>query len=124
MNPNAVYAFAFNLTKQSNNDINRIKFWFKAVVKSVPRAPIIFIGTNLKLVLREKEKEELERTKFKVSKLLSEPYTDFQVPESEKVSFFPIENSNPFSKTLFEIHERLISFAKKDTFLANKIRLS
>eukprot|EP00924_Labyrinthula_sp_SR-Ha-C_P002245 maker-scaffold_19-snap-gene-5.52-mRNA-1 protein AED:0.18 eAED:0.18 QI:0/0.5/0/0.66/0/0.66/3/0/562 len=119
MNPNAVYVLLFNLTKQNNKDMHRLKFWLKSVVKNAPRAPIVLIGTYLKLFLRKNEKEELEKTELKVFKLVSETFTDFQVPKNEKIIFFPIENSNPSSKTLSEIHEKLKSFAKEDTFFTN-----
>eukprot|EP00924_Labyrinthula_sp_SR-Ha-C_P008647 maker-scaffold_37-snap-gene-2.6-mRNA-1 protein AED:0.21 eAED:0.21 QI:0/0.5/0/0.66/1/0.66/3/0/618 len=121
MNPNAVYVLVFNLTKINNKDMNRLKFWLKSVVKNAPRAPIILIGTYLKLFLRKNKKEELEKTELKVFKLVSETFADFQVPKNEKISFFPIENSNPSSKTLSEIHEKLKSFAKKDTFFTNYV---
>eukprot|EP00924_Labyrinthula_sp_SR-Ha-C_P009662 snap_masked-scaffold_22-processed-gene-2.13-mRNA-1 protein AED:1.00 eAED:1.00 QI:0/0/0/0/1/1/8/0/486 len=88
MNPNAVYVLVFNLTKQNKEDINRLKFSLKSVVKNAPKAPIIFIVTYLKLFLRENKKEELEKTELKVFELVSETYTDFQVPKSEKISFF------------------------------------
>eukprot|EP00924_Labyrinthula_sp_SR-Ha-C_P006200 maker-scaffold_63-snap-gene-0.12-mRNA-1 protein AED:0.21 eAED:0.21 QI:0/0.5/0/0.66/1/1/3/0/611 len=117
MNPNAVYVLVFNLTKQNNTDMNRLKFWLKSVVKNAARAPIILIGTYLKLFLKKNEKEELERTELKVFKLVSETFTDFQVPKNEEISFFPIENSNPSSNTISEIHEKLKSFTKEDTFL-------
>eukprot|EP00924_Labyrinthula_sp_SR-Ha-C_P013131 snap_masked-scaffold_12-processed-gene-10.27-mRNA-1 protein AED:1.00 eAED:1.00 QI:0/0/0/0/1/1/6/0/640 len=106
MNPNAVYVLVFNLTKQNNEDMNRLKFWLNSVVKNARRAPIIFIGTYLKLFLRKNKKEELEKTEIKLFKLVSETFTDFQ-------------NSNPSSKTLSEIHEKLKSFAKEDTFFTN-----
>eukprot|EP00924_Labyrinthula_sp_SR-Ha-C_P008649 maker-scaffold_37-snap-gene-2.5-mRNA-1 protein AED:0.22 eAED:0.22 QI:0/0.5/0/0.66/1/1/3/0/618 len=121
MNPNAVYVLVFNLAKQNNKDMNRLKFWLKSVVKNAPRAPIILIGTCLKLFLRKNKKEELEKTELKVFKLVSETFTDFQVPKNEKISFFPIENSNPSSKTIYEIHEKLKSFATKDSFFTNYV---
>eukprot|EP00924_Labyrinthula_sp_SR-Ha-C_P009780 snap_masked-scaffold_22-processed-gene-5.32-mRNA-1 protein AED:1.00 eAED:1.00 QI:0/0/0/0/1/1/2/0/245 len=121
MNPNAVYVLIFKLTKQSREDMNRLKFWLKSVVKNAPKAPIIFIVTYLKLFLRKNKKEELEKTELKVFELVSETYTDFQVPKSEKISFFPIENSNPSSKTLFKIHEKLKRFVKEDTFFSNYV---
>eukprot|EP00924_Labyrinthula_sp_SR-Ha-C_P006608 snap_masked-scaffold_38-processed-gene-2.67-mRNA-1 protein AED:1.00 eAED:1.00 QI:0/0/0/0/1/1/4/0/650 len=121
MNPNAVYVLVFNLTKQNNKDMNRLKFWLNSVVKNARRAPIIFIGTYLKLFLRKNKKEELEKTEIKLFKLVSETFTDFQVPKNEKISFFPIENSNPSSKTISEIHEKLRRFAKEDVFFTNYV---
>eukprot|EP00924_Labyrinthula_sp_SR-Ha-C_P006209 snap_masked-scaffold_63-processed-gene-0.33-mRNA-1 protein AED:1.00 eAED:1.00 QI:0/0/0/0/1/1/2/0/523 len=121
MNPNAVYVLVFNLTKQNNKDMNRLKFWLISVVKNAPKAPIILIGTYLKLFFRKNKKQELEKTELKVFKLVSETFTDFQVPENEKISFFPIENSNPSSKTISEIHEKLKSFAEEDVFLTNYV---
>eukprot|EP00924_Labyrinthula_sp_SR-Ha-C_P004857 maker-scaffold_1-snap-gene-14.1-mRNA-1 protein AED:0.21 eAED:0.21 QI:0/0.5/0/0.66/1/0.66/3/0/618 len=121
MNPNAVYVLVFNLTKQNNKDMNRLKFWLKSVVKNAPRAPIVLIGTYLKLFLRKNKKEELEKTELKVFKLVSETFTDFQVPKNEKINLFPIENSNPSSKTISEIHEKLKSFAKEDEFFINYV---
>eukprot|EP00924_Labyrinthula_sp_SR-Ha-C_P016312 maker-scaffold_73-snap-gene-0.2-mRNA-1 protein AED:0.21 eAED:0.21 QI:0/0.5/0/0.66/1/1/3/0/618 len=121
MNPNAIYVLVFNLTKQNNKDMNRLKFWLKSVVKNAPRAPVILIGTYLEPFLRKNEKEELEKIELKVFKLVSETFTDFQVPKNEKISFFPIENSNPSSKTISEIHEKLKSFAKEDTFFTNYV---
>eukprot|EP00924_Labyrinthula_sp_SR-Ha-C_P016315 snap_masked-scaffold_73-processed-gene-0.13-mRNA-1 protein AED:1.00 eAED:1.00 QI:0/0/0/0/1/1/3/0/618 len=121
MNPNAVYVLLFNLTKQNNKDMHRLKFWLKSVVKNAPRAPVILIGTYLEPFLRKNEKEELEKIELKVFKLVSETFTDFQLPENEKISFFPIENSNPSSKTISEIHEKLKSFAKEDTFFTNYV---
>eukprot|EP00924_Labyrinthula_sp_SR-Ha-C_P006203 maker-scaffold_63-snap-gene-0.13-mRNA-1 protein AED:0.24 eAED:0.24 QI:0/0.33/0/0.75/1/1/4/0/654 len=121
MNQNAVYVVVFNLTKQNNKDMNRLKFWLKSVVKNAPRAPIILIGTYFKLFLKKNEKHELEKTELKVFKLVSEAFTDFQVPKNEKNSFFPIENSNPSSKTLSEIHDKLKSFAEEDTFFTNYV---
>eukprot|EP00924_Labyrinthula_sp_SR-Ha-C_P002285 maker-scaffold_19-snap-gene-6.6-mRNA-1 protein AED:0.21 eAED:0.21 QI:5/0.5/0/0.66/0/0/3/0/629 len=121
MNPNAVYVLLFNLTKQNNKDMHRLKFWLKSVVKNAPRAPVILIGTYLEPFLRKNEKEELEKIELKVFKLVSETFTDFQVPKNEKISFFPIENSNPSSKTLSEIHEKLKSFAKEDVFFTNYV---
>eukprot|EP00924_Labyrinthula_sp_SR-Ha-C_P001523 snap_masked-scaffold_18-processed-gene-0.22-mRNA-1 protein AED:1.00 eAED:1.00 QI:0/0/0/0/1/1/3/0/611 len=121
MNPNAVYILVFNLTKQSNEDMNRLKFWLKSVVKNATRAPVIFIGTYLKQFLSKNKKKELEKTELKVFKFISKIFTDFQVPKNEKISFFPIENSNPSSKTISEIHEKLKSSAKEDTFLTNYV---
>eukprot|EP00924_Labyrinthula_sp_SR-Ha-C_P006195 snap_masked-scaffold_63-processed-gene-0.38-mRNA-1 protein AED:0.23 eAED:0.23 QI:0/0.33/0/0.5/1/1/4/0/647 len=116
MNPNAVYVVVFNLTKQNNKDMNRLKLWLKSVVKNAPRAPIILIGTYLKLFLRKNKKEELEKTELKVFKLVSETFADFQVIKIEKISFFPIENSNPSSRTISEIHKELKRFAEADIF--------
>eukprot|EP00924_Labyrinthula_sp_SR-Ha-C_P008328 snap_masked-scaffold_11-processed-gene-9.8-mRNA-1 protein AED:1.00 eAED:1.00 QI:0/0/0/0/1/1/2/0/319 len=76
--------------------MNILKFWLESIVTNDRRIPIIFIGTNLKLFPRENKKEELEKTEFK--------------------------NSNPSSKTITEIYEKLKRFAKEDIFFRKYVK--
>eukprot|EP00924_Labyrinthula_sp_SR-Ha-C_P005310 snap_masked-scaffold_1-processed-gene-27.32-mRNA-1 protein AED:1.00 eAED:1.00 QI:0/0/0/0/1/1/6/0/690 len=117
MNPNAVYIIVFNLTKQNDEDMNRLKFWLKSIVKNAPISPILFIGTYLKLFLR-KNNQELKKIEQRILNYVSETSEDFQVPKNNSIRFFPIENSNPSTGTLAKIHKELKYFAN-DGDLAN-----
>eukprot|EP00924_Labyrinthula_sp_SR-Ha-C_P005775 snap_masked-scaffold_14-processed-gene-4.36-mRNA-1 protein AED:1.00 eAED:1.00 QI:0/0/0/0/1/1/2/0/526 len=112
MNQNAVYVLVFDLTKLTERDINRLRFWLNSVEKNAPKAPIIFIGTHLKLFLRKNRKKVLEKVSLKLFKVLSRNTKDFALNRTEHVHFFPIENSNPSDKTISKVHKKLKYLSK------------
>eukprot|EP00924_Labyrinthula_sp_SR-Ha-C_P005609 snap_masked-scaffold_92-processed-gene-0.24-mRNA-1 protein AED:1.00 eAED:1.00 QI:0/0/0/0/1/1/2/0/183 len=48
MNSNSLYFIVFNMTKISQNELFRLKFWCESILKNTKRAPVIFIGTYLR----------------------------------------------------------------------------
>eukprot|EP00924_Labyrinthula_sp_SR-Ha-C_P000274 snap_masked-scaffold_25-processed-gene-2.20-mRNA-1 protein AED:1.00 eAED:1.00 QI:0/0/0/0/1/1/3/0/402 len=124
MNTNSLYFLVFNMTKISQNDLFRLKFWCESILKNTGKAPVIFIGTYLKRYKRKNIKDSnLEIIQNKFQEFVKSLSSELNILKNDLNTFFPIENSKQGSQELKDIKDKIKSLVSgaaginKETFL-------
>eukprot|EP00924_Labyrinthula_sp_SR-Ha-C_P000369 snap_masked-scaffold_25-processed-gene-4.23-mRNA-1 protein AED:1.00 eAED:1.00 QI:0/0/0/0/1/1/8/0/784 len=124
MNSNSLYFIVFNMTKISQNDLFRLKFWCESILRNTEKAPVIFIGTYLKRYKRKNVQDRnLERIQKKLQDFVENLSSELNILKNDMNIFFPIENSKLESLEKKDIKDKIISLVsgaagiKKENFL-------
>eukprot|EP00924_Labyrinthula_sp_SR-Ha-C_P012340 snap_masked-scaffold_10-processed-gene-3.6-mRNA-1 protein AED:0.34 eAED:1.00 QI:0/0/0/0.33/1/1/3/0/645 len=128
MNTNSLYFLVFNMTKISQNDLFRLKFWCESILKNTEKAPVIFIGTYLKRYKRKNNDTNLEKIQNKLQNFVENLSSELNILKNDLNIFFPIENSKLESQEKKDIKDKIKSLVsgaagiKKEDFLNFRIR--
>eukprot|EP00924_Labyrinthula_sp_SR-Ha-C_P011872 snap_masked-scaffold_76-processed-gene-0.20-mRNA-1 protein AED:1.00 eAED:1.00 QI:0/0/0/0/1/1/3/0/629 len=129
MNSNSLYFLVFNMTKISQNDLFRLKFWCESILKNAEKAPVIFIGTYLKRYKIKNVKDiNLEKIQNTLRNFVENLSSELNILENDMNIFFPIENSKLDSQEKKEIKDKMKSLVSgaaginKENFLNFEIR--
>eukprot|EP00924_Labyrinthula_sp_SR-Ha-C_P000320 snap_masked-scaffold_25-processed-gene-3.36-mRNA-1 protein AED:1.00 eAED:1.00 QI:0/0/0/0/1/1/2/0/609 len=129
MNSNSLYFLVFNMTKISQNDLFRLKFWCESILRNTEKAPVIFIGTYLKRYNRKNIKDtNLEIIQNKLQDVVKSLSSELNILENDMNIFFPIENSKLDSQEKKDIKDKIKSLVSgaaginKENFLNFKMR--
>eukprot|EP00924_Labyrinthula_sp_SR-Ha-C_P012291 snap_masked-scaffold_10-processed-gene-2.22-mRNA-1 protein AED:1.00 eAED:1.00 QI:0/0/0/0/1/1/8/0/657 len=129
MNSNSLYFIVFNMTKISQNDLFRLKFWCESILKNTEKAPVILIGTYLRRYKRKHIKDtNLEGIQNKLQNFVGSLSSELNILKNYMNIFFPIENSNLVSQEKKDIKDKIRSLVsgasgiKKEDFLNFRIR--
>eukprot|EP00924_Labyrinthula_sp_SR-Ha-C_P012312 snap_masked-scaffold_10-processed-gene-2.44-mRNA-1 protein AED:1.00 eAED:1.00 QI:0/0/0/0/1/1/9/0/777 len=110
MNSNSLYFVVFNMTKISQNDLFRLKFWCESILKNAEKAPVIFIGTYLKRYKRKNIKDtKLEIIQNKLQNFVKNLSSALNILKNDMNIFFPIENSKLDSQEKKDIKDKIKS---------------
>eukprot|EP00924_Labyrinthula_sp_SR-Ha-C_P000339 snap_masked-scaffold_25-processed-gene-3.2-mRNA-1 protein AED:1.00 eAED:1.00 QI:0/0/0/0/1/1/3/0/649 len=127
MNSNSLYFIVFNMTKISQNDLFRLKFWCESILRNTEKAPVIFIGTYLKRYKRNNDDTNLEKIQNKLQNFVENLSSELNILKNDLNSFFPIENSKLDSQEKKDIKDKIKSLVSgaaeinKENFLNFKI---
>eukprot|EP00924_Labyrinthula_sp_SR-Ha-C_P011572 snap_masked-scaffold_17-processed-gene-1.30-mRNA-1 protein AED:1.00 eAED:1.00 QI:0/0/0/0/1/1/2/0/371 len=117
------------MTKISENDLFRLKFWCESILRNTEKVPVIFIGTYLKRYKRKNtEDTNLEIIQNTLQDFVENLSSELNILKNDMNIFFPIENSKLDSqekKDIKDIIKSLVSGAagiKKENFLNFKMR--
>eukprot|EP00924_Labyrinthula_sp_SR-Ha-C_P000025 snap_masked-scaffold_119-processed-gene-0.5-mRNA-1 protein AED:1.00 eAED:1.00 QI:0/0/0/0/1/1/3/0/642 len=128
MNSNSLYFVVFNMTKISQNDLYRLKFWCESILKNTEKAPVIFIGTYLKRYKRKNIKDtNLEGIQNKLQNFVENLSSELNILKNDMNIFFPIENSKLDSQEKKDIKDKIKSLVSgaaginKESFLNFRI---
>eukprot|EP00924_Labyrinthula_sp_SR-Ha-C_P012327 snap_masked-scaffold_10-processed-gene-3.15-mRNA-1 protein AED:1.00 eAED:1.00 QI:0/0/0/0/1/1/3/0/650 len=128
MNSNSLYFLVFNMTKISQNDLFRLKFWCESILKNTEKAPVIFVGTYLKRYKRKNvEDTNLEIIQNKLQNFVKSLSSELNILKNDMNIFFPIENSKLESQEKKDIKDKIKSLVsgaagiKKENFLNFRI---
>eukprot|EP00924_Labyrinthula_sp_SR-Ha-C_P010636 snap_masked-scaffold_112-processed-gene-0.10-mRNA-1 protein AED:1.00 eAED:1.00 QI:0/0/0/0/1/1/3/0/602 len=128
MNSNSLYFIVFNMTKISQNDLFRLKFWCESILKNTEKAPVIFVGTHLKRYKRKNvEDTNLERIQKELQNFVKSLSSELNILKNDMNIFFPIENSKLESQEKNDIKDKIKSLVsgtagiKKENFLNFRI---
>eukprot|EP00924_Labyrinthula_sp_SR-Ha-C_P000226 snap_masked-scaffold_25-processed-gene-0.31-mRNA-1 protein AED:1.00 eAED:1.00 QI:0/0/0/0/1/1/3/0/647 len=128
MNTNALYFLVFNMTKISEYDLFRLKFWCESILRNTEKAPVIFIGTYLRRYKRKNIKDiNLEIIQNKLQNFVESLSSELNILKNELNIFFPIENSKLESQEKKDIKDKIKSLVsgtaviKKESFLNFRI---
>eukprot|EP00924_Labyrinthula_sp_SR-Ha-C_P012292 snap_masked-scaffold_10-processed-gene-2.25-mRNA-1 protein AED:1.00 eAED:1.00 QI:0/0/0/0/1/1/3/0/646 len=124
MNSNSLYFLVFNMTKISQIDLFRLKFWCESILKNTEKAPVIFIGTYLRRYKKKNIKDiNLERIQNKFQNFVESLSSELNILKNDLNIFFPIENSKLNSQEKKDIKDKIKSLVsgtagiKKENFL-------
>eukprot|EP00924_Labyrinthula_sp_SR-Ha-C_P010162 snap_masked-scaffold_66-processed-gene-0.16-mRNA-1 protein AED:0.38 eAED:1.00 QI:0/0/0/0.12/1/1/8/0/794 len=110
MNSNSLYFVVFNMTKISQNDLFRLKFWCESILKNTEKAPVIFIGTYLKRYKRKNTEDiNLEIIQNKLQNFVENLSSELNILKNDLNIFFPIENSKLESQEKNDIKDKIKS---------------
>eukprot|EP00924_Labyrinthula_sp_SR-Ha-C_P012254 snap_masked-scaffold_10-processed-gene-1.30-mRNA-1 protein AED:1.00 eAED:1.00 QI:0/0/0/0/1/1/3/0/673 len=110
MNSNSLYFLVFNMTKISQNDLFRLKFWCESILKNTEKAPVIFIGTYLRRYKRKNLKDtNLEGIQNKLQNFVNSLSSELNILKNDLNIFFPVENSNLVSQEKKDIKDKVRS---------------
>eukprot|EP00924_Labyrinthula_sp_SR-Ha-C_P012290 snap_masked-scaffold_10-processed-gene-2.29-mRNA-1 protein AED:1.00 eAED:1.00 QI:0/0/0/0/1/1/8/0/788 len=110
MNSNSLYFLVFNMTKISQNDLFRLKFWCESILRNTEKAPVIFVGTYLKRYKRKHIKDtNLERIQNKLQDFVENLSSELNILKNYMNIFFPIENSKLDSQEKKDIKDKIKS---------------
>eukprot|EP00924_Labyrinthula_sp_SR-Ha-C_P000368 snap_masked-scaffold_25-processed-gene-4.40-mRNA-1 protein AED:1.00 eAED:1.00 QI:0/0/0/0/1/1/8/0/810 len=128
MNSNSLYFLVFNMTKISENDLFRSKFWCESILRNTEKAPVIFIGTHLKRYKRKNaEDRNLEKIQNKLQDFVENLSSELNIMKNDMNIFFPIENSKLDSQEKKNIKDKIKSIVSgaaginKENFLNFRI---
>eukprot|EP00924_Labyrinthula_sp_SR-Ha-C_P006402 snap_masked-scaffold_57-processed-gene-0.49-mRNA-1 protein AED:1.00 eAED:1.00 QI:0/0/0/0/1/1/8/0/819 len=128
MNSNSLYFLVFNMTKISQNDLFRLKFWCESILKNTEKAPVIFIGTYLKRYKKKNvEDTNLEKLQKKLQDFVKSLSSELNIMKNDMNIFFPIENSKLDSQEKKNIKDKIKSLVSgaaginKENFLNFRI---
>eukprot|EP00924_Labyrinthula_sp_SR-Ha-C_P015751 snap_masked-scaffold_4-processed-gene-8.21-mRNA-1 protein AED:1.00 eAED:1.00 QI:0/0/0/0/1/1/3/0/637 len=93
MKEKALYLVVFNLTKLTEKDIFRLKFWCESILRSAPKAPVVFIGTFLYTFLKKNGEGGLQEVNETIEKVISKLLKEINVVRNYGTVFFPVENA-------------------------------
>eukprot|EP00924_Labyrinthula_sp_SR-Ha-C_P012233 snap_masked-scaffold_10-processed-gene-0.57-mRNA-1 protein AED:1.00 eAED:1.00 QI:0/0/0/0/1/1/5/0/554 len=129
MNSNSLYFIVFNMTKISQNDLFRLKFWCESILKNAEKAPVIFIGTYLRRYKRKNIKDtNLEIIQNTLQNFVENLSSELNILKNDMNIFFPIENSKLDSQEKKDIKDKIKSLVsgaagiRKKKLLSFKIR--
>eukprot|EP00924_Labyrinthula_sp_SR-Ha-C_P000257 snap_masked-scaffold_25-processed-gene-1.24-mRNA-1 protein AED:1.00 eAED:1.00 QI:0/0/0/0/1/1/8/0/814 len=123
MNSNSLYFLVFNMTKISEYDLYRLKFWCESILRNTEKAPVIFIGTYLKRYKRKNDDTNLEKIQNKLQDFVENLSSELNMLKNDMNIFFPIENSKLDSQEKKDIKDKIKSLVsgaagiKKENFL-------
>eukprot|EP00924_Labyrinthula_sp_SR-Ha-C_P006403 snap_masked-scaffold_57-processed-gene-0.31-mRNA-1 protein AED:1.00 eAED:1.00 QI:0/0/0/0/1/1/8/0/810 len=110
MNSNSLYFIVFNMTKISQNELFRLKFWCESILRNTEKAPIIFIGTYLRRYNRKNIKDtNLERIQKELQNFVKSLSSELNILKNDMNIFFPIENSKLDSQEKQDIKDKIKS---------------
>eukprot|EP00924_Labyrinthula_sp_SR-Ha-C_P006450 snap_masked-scaffold_57-processed-gene-1.56-mRNA-1 protein AED:1.00 eAED:1.00 QI:0/0/0/0/1/1/2/0/524 len=110
MNTNSLYFLVFNMTKISQNDLFRLKFWCESILRNTEKAPVIFIGTYLRRYNRKNIKDtNLEKIQNKLQNFVENLSSELNILKNDLNIFFPIENSKLDSQEKKDIKDKIKS---------------
>eukprot|EP00924_Labyrinthula_sp_SR-Ha-C_P006380 maker-scaffold_57-snap-gene-0.5-mRNA-1 protein AED:0.30 eAED:0.78 QI:55/0.42/0.37/0.62/1/1/8/0/794 len=110
MNSNSLYFLVFNMTKISQNDLLRLKFWCESILKNTKRAPVIFIGTYLRRYKKKNvEDTNLETIHSILQNFVESLSSELNILKNDMNIFFPIENSKLESQEKNDIKDKIKS---------------
>eukprot|EP00924_Labyrinthula_sp_SR-Ha-C_P000225 snap_masked-scaffold_25-processed-gene-0.26-mRNA-1 protein AED:1.00 eAED:1.00 QI:0/0/0/0/1/1/3/0/647 len=128
MNSNSLYFLVFNMTKISEYDLFRLKFWCESILRNTEKAPVIFIGTYLRRYKRKNIKDtNLEIIQNKLQNFVESLSSELNILKNDMNIFFPIENSNLDSQEKKDIKDKIKSLVSgaarinKENFLNFRI---
>eukprot|EP00924_Labyrinthula_sp_SR-Ha-C_P006453 snap_masked-scaffold_57-processed-gene-1.10-mRNA-1 protein AED:1.00 eAED:1.00 QI:0/0/0/0/1/1/2/0/273 len=128
MNSNSLYFLVFNMTKISQNDLFRLKFWCESILKNTEKAPVIFIGTYLRRYNRKNIKDtNLERIQKELQNFVKSLSSELNILKNDMNIFFPIENAKLDSQEKKDIKDKIKSLVSgaaginKENFLNFRI---
>eukprot|EP00924_Labyrinthula_sp_SR-Ha-C_P012213 snap_masked-scaffold_10-processed-gene-0.55-mRNA-1 protein AED:1.00 eAED:1.00 QI:0/0/0/0/1/1/3/0/644 len=128
MNSNSLYFLVFNMTKISQNDLFRLKFWCESILRNAEKAPVIFIGTYLKRYNRKNIKDtNLEKIQNKLQEFVKNLSSELNILKNDMNIFFPIENSKLDSQEKNDVKDKIKSLVSgaaginKENFLNFRI---
>eukprot|EP00924_Labyrinthula_sp_SR-Ha-C_P012211 snap_masked-scaffold_10-processed-gene-0.39-mRNA-1 protein AED:1.00 eAED:1.00 QI:0/0/0/0/1/1/3/0/646 len=128
MNSYSLYFLVFNMTKISQNDLFRLKFWCESILKNTEKAPVIFIGTYLRRYKRKNIKDtKLEIIQNKLQEFVKNLSSELNILKNDMNIFFPIENSKIDSQEKKDIKDKIKSLVSgaaginKENFINFKI---
>eukprot|EP00924_Labyrinthula_sp_SR-Ha-C_P011975 snap_masked-scaffold_26-processed-gene-0.42-mRNA-1 protein AED:1.00 eAED:1.00 QI:0/0/0/0/1/1/3/0/638 len=132
MHSNALYFLVFNMSKATENDLQRMKFWCDSISRNAPEGKIVCIGTFLEKYKRKNSKDvNLEEINKKITKFLSPFSKNLYLLENEEKCFFPIENAEGVnSKEIKQIKNKVTSIVSgasgvdRKGFLTFKVKTS
>eukprot|EP00924_Labyrinthula_sp_SR-Ha-C_P012293 snap_masked-scaffold_10-processed-gene-2.15-mRNA-1 protein AED:1.00 eAED:1.00 QI:0/0/0/0/1/1/3/0/638 len=128
MNKNSLYFLVFNMTKISQNDLFRLKFWCESILKNTEKAPVIFIGTYLRRYKRKNDDTNLEIIQNKLQNFVKNLSSELNILKNDLNIFFPIENSKLDSQEKKGIKDKIKSLVSgaaginKESFLNFEMR--
>eukprot|EP00924_Labyrinthula_sp_SR-Ha-C_P008440 snap_masked-scaffold_11-processed-gene-12.49-mRNA-1 protein AED:1.00 eAED:1.00 QI:0/0/0/0/1/1/3/0/653 len=94
MNSNTLFFVVFNMTKISQNDLFRLKFWCESIIRNAPGARIMFVGTFLRRYMRKNVKDpNLEAINQRIWNFIKTLSSNLFLLKNTTRAFFPIENS-------------------------------
>eukprot|EP00924_Labyrinthula_sp_SR-Ha-C_P001336 snap_masked-scaffold_44-processed-gene-0.15-mRNA-1 protein AED:1.00 eAED:1.00 QI:0/0/0/0/1/1/2/0/571 len=116
MNTGALYIMVFKLSAMKNIDLERMRFWCESVLRIVPDASILFVGTFLHRYMKKHNDEDLrlanELVETVIQKLSSVPV----VVKNQGLLFFPLENGmGKQSKHISYIRKAITGFVSGET---------
>eukprot|EP00924_Labyrinthula_sp_SR-Ha-C_P000275 snap_masked-scaffold_25-processed-gene-2.32-mRNA-1 protein AED:1.00 eAED:1.00 QI:0/0/0/0/1/1/3/0/388 len=109
MNTNCLYFLVFNMTKISQNDLFRLKFWCESILRNTEKAPVIFIGTYLKRYKRNNDDTNLEKIQKELQDFVKNLSSELNILKNDMNIFFPIENSKLESQEKNDIKDKIKS---------------
>eukprot|EP00924_Labyrinthula_sp_SR-Ha-C_P000319 snap_masked-scaffold_25-processed-gene-3.26-mRNA-1 protein AED:1.00 eAED:1.00 QI:0/0/0/0/1/1/4/0/623 len=128
MNSNSLYFIVFNMTKISQNELFRLKFWCESILRNTEKAPVIFIGTYLRRYKRKNDDTNLEKIQKKLQDFVENLSSELNILKNDLNIFFPIENSKLDSQEKKDIKDKIKSLTSgaaginKENFLNFKMR--
>eukprot|EP00924_Labyrinthula_sp_SR-Ha-C_P011469 snap_masked-scaffold_46-processed-gene-1.11-mRNA-1 protein AED:1.00 eAED:1.00 QI:0/0/0/0/1/1/7/0/679 len=119
MNKKAIYLVVFNMTKLKEEDLFRLKFWCESILKNIPKAPVLFIGTFLNTFLKKNKTLDGVNSLFK--SFLSELSGNLDLVQDEETIFFPVENAVDFDKSRLKAIKTELIYIHSDDLLNPRI---